>query len=422
MTNRNPNSVATKAAVLSISMLLLGSPAINGALPFMQASLGVTASQNEMLSTLPNFAVAIFIVIATWLAGRIGMKRTVFIGLLIVGAAGVVPMFTDDYPVVFASRLALGAGLGMFNALAVGLINELYDGATKSTMLGLRSSAENVGQMALTFLAGVLLNFGWHWSFAIYFLAFPVAAFFWIHVPDDRPAAAVSLSAASTIESAEEVASLHALPPDSAVADKRAERLNPFVWALVLFAIMQMLNNLAVSVRFPAIATAIQGEGYNSSFLLSLLPVLGIVGGCVFGAAKRRIGKAVLYIGLAGYILIDMLISLSDGNFAMVMAGVLLTGFPTTWCFPYVFDALDRIVAPRHRQLATSLVFIGCNIGQFLAPISMSAIAAATGSEAPTAPFPIYGVVFAGILVGVIIHDMRHRNNPDAGHTHLIMD
>ncbi|MDK6445248.1 hypothetical protein QP104_04845 [Alloscardovia omnicolens] len=49
--------------------------------------------------------------------------------------------------------------------------------------------------------------------------------------------------------------------------------------------------------------------------------------------------------------------------------------------------------------LATSLIFIGCNIGNFIAPLAMSAIQLMTGSSALTAPF----YIFAGVLVAVLI-------------------
>lgn len=394
MTKATSQSWTVKAAVLSISLILTSAPAINGALPFMQAAMGTDAAQNEILSTLPSLAVIVFIFLSSWFERKLGMKRVICLGLLLAGCAGIVPMFTSEYPIIFASRLVLGCGVGLYNSLAVSLINTLYTGNTRATLLGFRNSMESIGQTVLTLVAGLLLTLGWHWSFAIYLFAFPVMVFFWLTLPETSDANA---SANSTAQASK------------AQSDNRDERMNPFVYVLMLFAVIQVLNSLSMTVRFPAVAAQIMGSDYNSSFLLSLMPMLGIVSGFMFGLLNKYMGKYVLYLGLIIYVVADVLMGFSNGSFALAITGLFLSGFPGSLCFPYIFNTLGDITAPRTATMATSLIFVGCNIGNFAAPIVMNGIQAMLHTDSLTVPFPVYAMIFLLILIGVAVHDARLR-------------
>lgn len=109
------NSGLTQVAILAISILLTSATAINGALPQMRASLSMTTTQGELVATVPSLGVVIFVVLSSLIAKKIGIKRTVQIGLLLVGFGGIAPIFLVNYPLIIVSRFILGAGFGLFN-------------------------------------------------------------------------------------------------------------------------------------------------------------------------------------------------------------------------------------------------------------------------------------------------------------------
>ncbi|NMM93018.1 MFS transporter [Bifidobacterium oedipodis] len=390
-----PQSFITKLAVLSISLILTSAVAISSALPQMREELGISMTQSEMLSTVPNVAVAIFVILSSWIAQKFGVKRVITIGVLLIGIGGIVPMFVSSYPVILASRLLMGVGSGLYNALAVSIINALYTGDTKANLLGWRSSAENIGQAAFMAIAGLLLTFGWHWSFAIYLAAFPIAAFFWFIVPD--------ITIASDTPTDEHGKKLG--------YGSIIKETNPFVYALALFAVLLVLNSIAIQVRFPSICNEVMGEGFNSGLVLSLMPLVGIVAGAVFGTVHKLTGKGTLYLGLIAYIAANLLIGLSNGNFAMVLAGMLVSGIPCSWCFPYIFNGMDSLTSARTIAFATSTIFIGTNTGTFIAPLAMQAIQSVLHTDSLYAPFPVLGGIFILILIGLAAHDLIKRRS-----------
>ncbi|EJX8001275.1 MFS transporter [Enterococcus faecalis] len=370
----NQKSLLQKGAILSISLMLTSSQAINGVIPQMKQSLGISQSQSELLGTAPSITVIVFILLSSYFAKRIGMKNTIILGLLLAGIGGIIPVFTATFQTVLISRVILGAGLGLYNSLAVTYISSLYSGNTRATLLGIRNSMEALGQTILIFLAGVLVNINWTASFLVYAIAFPVALLFALKVPEIR----------------DENSDI----PENHIKEK----MNPMVFALVLFAILLVMNSIAISVRFASIATEIKGVNFNASNYLALMPILGILAGFMFGPINKWIGKGTLYLGIIFFIISNLLIATSNGNMAFLLTGLFLSSITGSWCFPFIFSNLDKVTTKNTINFATSLIFIGCNIGNFIAPISMQLAQFLTRSTSLTAPF----FVFAGIFMVVL--------------------
>lgn len=370
----NQKSLLQKGAILSISLMLTSSQAINGVIPQMKQSLGISQSQSELLGTAPSITVIVFILLSSYFAKRIGMKNTIILGLLLAGIGGIIPVFTATFQTVLISRVILGAGLGLYNSLAVTYISSLYSGNTRATLLGIRNSMEALGQTILIFLAGVLVNINWTASFLVYAIAFPVALLFALKVPEIR----------------DENSDI----PENHIKEK----MNPMVFALVLFAILLVMNSIAISVRFASIATEIKGANFNASNYLALMPILGILAGFMFGPINKWIGKGTLYLGIIFFIISNLLIATSNGNMAFLLTGLFLSSITGSWCFPFIFSNLDKVTTKDTINFATSLIFIGCNIGNFIAPISMQLAQLLTRSTNLTAPF----FVFAGIFMVVL--------------------
>ncbi|EPM7480140.1 MFS transporter [Enterococcus faecium] len=381
----NQKSLLQKGAILSISLMLTSSQAINGVIPQMKQSLGISQSQSELLGTAPSITVIVFILLSSYFAKRIGMKKTIILGLLLAGIGGIIPVFTATFQTVLISRVILGAGLGLYNSLAVTYISSLYSGNTRATLLGIRNSMEALGQTILIFLAGVLVNINWTASFLVYAIAFPVALLFALKVPEIR----------------DENSDI----PENHVKEK----MNPMVFALVLFAILLVMNSIAISVRFASIATEIKGVNFNASNYLALMPILGILAGFMFGPINKWIGKGTLYLGIIFFIISNLLIAVSNGNMTFLLTGLFLSSITGSWCFPFIFSNLDKVTTKNTINFATSLIFIGCNIGNFIAPIAMQLAQFLTRSTNLTAPF----FVFAGIFIVILFVTFFATNKKD---------
>ena len=377
------NKTSTKFAIISISFMLMSAPAINGILPAIEQQLVLTKSQAEILSTLPNLFVILAILFSNLIADRIGMKKTVSLGLLLVGVGGSLPLLFSGYFSLICSRLILGAGLGLFNSLAISFISIFYKGNTRASLLGYRNAVESIGQAVLTLFAGLLLPFGWRISFAIYVLAFPLIFFFNRYVPETRETS-------------------------SSVNEKRKrvskEKIEPQMSLIFIFAIFLMLSNSAMIIRFPSLAIAIAGENYNASNALAVMPLFGILAGVLFGTIQRLLGSKTIYLNLLLLFLVNGLVSFFSDHFVVLVLALFLSGIPVAWMVSYLFNHIGAISkTDSSLNVSTSLLVICFNFGGLITPFTMTLIQIVFRSQALTAPFPLFATIYAVLFIALFL-------------------
>lgn len=133
------------SALLSISILLTSANAVAGTIPIMAERFpSIPLSQIESLTTIPSLSVLIFVVLSNPIAKRLGNKATVLIGVFIVLIAGLIPTVANSFWLILASRFLLGAGIGLFNAMAYSLISYYYEGTQRQTMMGYEGSVNSL--------------------------------------------------------------------------------------------------------------------------------------------------------------------------------------------------------------------------------------------------------------------------------------
>ena len=405
---RNKNSMVTKLAFLSVSFMLTSAYAVQSALPQLKASLNVTQTQSEYLATTPSFAVMIFVVLSPLLQQwfKISDKKMIMIGATVVGLMGLVPFFNiHSYPIILGSRLLLGAGYGLYNSQAISMISVWYEGETRAQMLGWRAAAEQIGQACTLFLAGLLLTVsGWHASFLVYALAFVVLIFFGMRVPDD-----------SEVESVEEkvVAENEEMVDD--LDSKDIKKISPVVYLLVLFAFLLVVDYVGMENRFSGLAVNIRGAQYTgASNFLSLMLIGATLGGLLYGSIQKRLGFGTVYLGLGLMALSNFLFYFAGSNFALLVIGLLLIGFPLQLVSPLIFNLLPDLAPANRQPLVTSMVLIGFNFGAFFSPTiaewTNHLMGQPTSGYGLAAPFLVYGIGLLVIALIIFVATRRQAN------------
>ena len=405
---RNKNWMVTKLAFLSDSFMLTSAYAVQSALPQLKASLNVTQTQSEYLATTPSFAVMIFVVLSPLLQQwfKISDKKMIMIGVTVVGLMGLVPFFNiHSYLIILGSRLLLGAGYGLYNSQAISMISVWYEGETRAQMLGWRAAAEQIGQACTLFLAGFVLTIsGWHASFLVYALAFVVLIFFGMRVPDD-----------SEVESVEEkvVAENEEMVDD--LDSKDIKKISPVVYLLVLFAFLLVVDYVGMENRFSGLAVNIRGAQYTgASNFLSLMLIGATLGGLLYGSIQKRLGFGTVYLGLGLMALSNFLFYFAGSNFAMLVIGLLLIGFPLQLVSPLIFNLLPDLAPANRQPLVTSMVLIGFNFGAFFSPTiaewTNHLMGQPTSGYGLAAPFLVYGIGLLVIALIIFVATRRQAN------------
>lgn len=368
-----------KFAILSISMMMISAPAISGILPSIRDALGITQAQSELLLTLPSLATLVTVLMSSFITKKIGIKNTTLIGLILTGIGGIFPVFSANFILILISRAVFGLGLGLFKSLAVRYITLLFEPHERPKLMGYRSAFEQGGQVMLTVIAGLLFAISWNMSFLVYLLPLMLAVLFYFVVPDVK---------AEMKES-----------NDQQEVSTNSEKMPFCVYPIVAFAVIIVLIGASIAIRFPAMSTEIMGDGYNSSNIVALKPVFGMLAGSVFGKLYQKIGKTLLYIGILGLAISASLVGFSNGNFIILVSGFLVGSIVPAWIMPFVMMTISKRTSGQNQTIAMSFVVAGIQGGVFLMTPTIRLLEIVTNNDSLTAGYPI----LAGMLIIVLI-------------------
>ncbi|WP_265456440.1 MFS transporter [Enterococcus sp. HY326] len=374
------NQITFKIALLSISLLLTTSGSIASAVTKMQETFSNhSATAVEALVTASNITVMIFVLLSAFLVRVLGTKKTVLLGILLAGIGGVVPFFSDNYTLVYASRLVLGAGLGMFNSLAVSLINEFYSGDTRNKMLGYQAAVQSLGQTLTTFVAGILVNYNWHYAFAIYFLAAVSFVLFLVYVPDVKPEEEQSAS-------------------EEKVSTKQS--VNSFVILQTLVLMLSFVLLMAVSLKASALVQ--EHNMANPGFLgtaLSVQTLVSFLASFFYGNIvkyTKQFTLAICYIVLGvGHIMLSF-----ATNMAMLTVVLAVAGAGSAMFLPYSFGIIMERAPKNSANLAVSISMVGTNLGCVLSPYILAFIGSTFNNT--SASFSLLACGFIFVLLAVV--------------------
>ncbi|MFT9008404.1 MAG: MFS transporter [Bifidobacterium sp.] len=383
-------SILFKFTILSISLILVTGTSISPALPYMAKTLGVTSESSiNLLATVPQVFVLIFLLLSPSISHAIGIKKAIILGLCCIAISGIGPLVSNLYWLILISRMLLGAGMGMFNSLAITIINRFYDDGEESTMLGYRGACEQVGATVATLLVGFLLTFGWHVAFLIYFLAIPIAILFWKVIPE--------------LPEPEE--------PMNEARGKLSVRtyFTPGTIALFLLVFVIVMVNILVLLQIPRIAIAQHiMSAQSSSVAVSIATLGGFLGGVAFGRIYRRLHGYTLPAFLMLYVVGLMMLYFAS-NPAMLIIASFVAGFcaATTICG---FNMIVQLVPAKAQAGANTMLLVGCNIGSFLSTYGIALSQKIMGDTA-TAPIVFFAIVLAvfAVVSAVIVRKTKVR-------------
>lgn len=376
-----------KISLLSLSLILTSAYSVSIVLPsLLQHFSEYTTAQVEMLISAPSFAITVMIVLNAWLSRYMKDRSMIVGGLLLLSVSGMVPVFVQEYPVMFASRIFLGIGIGLINAKAISIFSEYYEGREKAALLGYRGSAEVLGSAVMTLVAGKLVLIRWNLAFWVYALGFVIVLLYLVWVPGSMEP---GQSAGAEKESLE------------AEADGKREcwkkEVLPIAYAVFAgFVICIYCSN---SLRVPMLILEKKlGTESEASIILTLMMLMGIAAGVYFGKLtmwwKEKLpGVGCLMLG-AG-----MLLTAYAGNLPLIGVGISIVGFFYTVLVTYSFHQISEQIPQSSINTATSIVLVGCNLGAACSPFVLKWMG--RFSEGVSVPF----VGYAGMMgvLGIIL-------------------
>lgn len=359
-------------AILTIALYVASNSVVSGTLVFMQRDFGISITNAESLITISSIATIVTIFLSEKITQKIGMKKCVLIGLFLVGISSILPIINTTYPSVFISRLIMGAGVGLFNGHSANYINVFYEGDQAYKLHGIRNSTEFISQMVFLFIAGILIKIHWKYAFLVYFFAFFIMGYFNKIIPE------VDIKDRS---------------------DLGKFTINRQIFFYVFFAAVMIMNVTALSVRFPTIATIQKGIGVDANLYMIILPMSGMIFGFLFGIINRILRQKTILLGLGLYVIVNLILAFFGNDMYIFLLCMVIVAFSQSLCIPYLFAEVSRFVKGSHARIANNLIFIGCNVGGFVAPFFLKGVNNILNTDSLTLAFTAFSLIYAIMLI-----------------------
>ncbi|AJE53034.1 MFS transporter [Paenibacillus polymyxa] len=380
------NKIWFKTALLSISLVLTSASAISAIIPMILNQLpGVSSSLIESIVTIPSFSMMLFVLLSGPISSRLGKKNTVLLGLLLVVIGGILPMLTTNITWILALRLVLGAGLGMFNSLAVSLISDFFEGDERAQLVGFQSAVQGLGSSLATFVAGQLALIDWPFAFLCYAITIPIALLFFFIIPEperEEPTASTTGTGHKSGGTSLPVLGLGA--------------------ALFLFMTFIMIVYTKTGIMIA------EKSMPNAGFLgtaLTLFSLSTMIAGFLFGRIYKWFRNYAPFISslltATGFVLLWF-----AQNVTMVTVAMLIIGFSFALFIPYIFTILTKIVPKGSETISISIAMVGSNLGAFASPYVIKLVGVLSGNETASFSFLVSAIVFmiaALLCLGIAI-------------------
>ena len=381
--------ISFKISLLSISLFLMIAPQISAALPLMyDAFPGVSQSGVETLATVPNFGIMVGLFISPFLIRILGQKSTVLTGLVITLLAGTFPMYATAFTPILISRFLLGAGIGLFNSLAVSLIPQFYDDneEERATMLGFQNVMSSIGAAVSSFLLGYLVTISWHAAFVIYFLVVPALILFALFVPLKKENTQVA---------------------QSSTHQKQSINGKVILIAILMFFIFMFYLPMSYKLPNMIIENGI-GTSSTAAMVAGFSTLVGIPVGASFGFFFKKLRDKIFPLGFLLVTLGFFIIAVSH-NLASLLLAMLISGIGFGFAVPYMYNWLGWVAPQNSVNLATTVVLVMVNVGCFVSPTIMGVLSSFLGSAASDTLL-VSAIGFACITVYAVAHYVRVHN------------
>jgi predicted MFS family arabinose efflux permease len=167
--------------------IYLSKSIIGSLLPVISNELNLSHAQGGMLETFYLVGYILIKIPSGILANRIGIKRTLVLGMLGYASATALSFFAGNFLYLIVLRFLVGLFQGIHLPLANTLLSERF-GAKQGRAIGFHESGPNVGT-AIAFPLAVTIASAYNWRYAFLFLstpAFIIAGFVSILVKEEK--------------------------------------------------------------------------------------------------------------------------------------------------------------------------------------------------------------------------------------------
>lgn len=377
-----PVSSARTAGVPQLVLLLfgscmpvLGAVLLSPVLPRMSAHFAATPGSEVLVPvvlTIPALFIALGAPFAGAVVDRFDRKRLLIAGMVAYSVFGTAPLYLESLQAILASRVLVGVCEAAIMTCCTTLIADYWSGRRRVRYLGLQAAVTTVSATVFFALGGLLGANDWRTPFWLYaaaaLAALPMAFLLW------QPAAA-----------------------------DRGERQPWPLRALALPTVVSVVGGVVFYTLIVQLSYVLDGVGVTDPAAIggitAVMSLATAIGAGLFARAAS-LGARTLLIAEFALSGVGLLLVFATASVPVIVAGAVVTGFATGVLLPTLLTwSVNRLPFPQ-RGRGTGMFTSALFLGEFLSPLLVSALIAATGSLA--AALAVIGVASLGLAALVL--------------------
>ena len=325
----------------------------------------------QMLTSLPSLLIIPFVL----LAGRLSTGRDklpmLYLGLAIFTLCGVACLVAKSMTALIIISSILGIGAGMIIPLSTGLVVDYFTGDFRVKQLGYSSAINNLTLVGATALTGYVADINWHLSFLVYLL----------------PGVSLLLCLALRRESAAAEPMESDQYKQQSIYIRHLAVLTLFYFVITFASLVVTLDTAFLFEKYK-IRQELAGVSISLFFLAIMLPGLFLSHIIKYTRSYTNvISTLLLTLGL-----LSMTIFKSP---AMLVIGVILSGFGYGIMQPLIYDKAAIIAPPHLATQALSIVMAANYIAIILCPFIIDAVRKLFATQSISFSFGLCAVVAA---------------------------
>ncbi len=327
------------------------------------SDLGIGTVMVQQIQGIPSL-MAIFGAILVGILERYMKKKHILIlamVLMFLGSlAAFVPITTDGFYVLLATRVVLGLGRGMIFPMASSFIADLFMGRTRDRLMSFKTAVGGLSGAVFQVIGGALAVLSWRYAFIGMLMAVPIAVMIvaWLKEPDVKPAG-------TTVDGKK------GNPLSSTTAASWLVIILAGIWNFFQFSYVQNISFCVTSVGL--------GNSGVAGWISSLMTICSAIAAICYGAfLKGRLGGFDIPIA-TGLEVIGFLILTHIYTVEAYVLGTVIYGLGFGLFNPALILQIVRVLPKEGATLGLSILAAAQNLCQFLSSYVLAFLAPILG-------------------------------------------
>lgn len=386
-----PRRHMLKAAVLSLSLLLCSVSVTMAVVSSLKQDFpNASTMELQGFVNIPVIGGMIATLVGGALAAKVGKKNLCLVGTLLCFFGGFLPMFVPSLTLKIVLRVICGFGVGLIQPLSASLIVDCFKkGREADTMMGIQSAMVGLGATIFSSAIAGIMVFDWHYFYFVYFIALLVFAIVLVFVPNEvNEIGRVHSGSAGDAE-------------DVATTPRRKMPLSAYFGMILQLVFATGYGFYTVNLSLAAEETG-SISAVQAATVMTVVSVSSLIGGFLFGIAKRFLGMHVGIVAIAMEA-IGLAMWANSSSLGMWYVAGVFFGVGFCWFMPYVNFLVNEHTDATLSAQATSYAFFGNSAGSFLPPYAFAALGAITGMTSTWKSLNFAAVLMIVCIIMIVV-------------------